>query len=138
MFKFIPIFVVICFFHTRARNDRYITVLKPDDRSYAGYFSFCGGTLGLNTGLKLVIKSAPIYKDLQLLQETKFSKNIIKKQTFTATTGLNSQPHENVSEFYIMEPLILAKTSPNQKPLSLLVRVRVYNEHLYQFFILKL
>ena len=27
---------------------------------------------------------------------------------------LNSEPHENISEFYIMEPLILAKTSPNQ------------------------
>jgi hypothetical protein len=43
-----------------------------------------------------------------------FKEHCKKKQTFTAMAGLNSQPHENVSEFYIMEPVILANTSPNQ------------------------
>jgi hypothetical protein len=32
-----------------------------------------GGILGLNTELTFVISSAHMYKDLQLLQETKFS-----------------------------------------------------------------
>jgi hypothetical protein len=45
------------------------SVLKPDDRSHF----LLGGTLGLNTELTFEIRSAHIYKDIQLLQETKFS-----------------------------------------------------------------
>jgi len=69
VFKFIPIFVVLCFYHTRARNYQPFSNLMMAHTQVIRLcvcVCVCGGTLGLNTELKCVIRSASIYKDIQL------------------------------------------------------------------------
>jgi hypothetical protein len=115
VFKFIPIFVVLCFYHTRARNYQPFSNLMM---AHTQVIRLCVCVCvwwhtRTQYRTKMCNKECLYLQRYSIILGKKVFVEHCKKQTFTATTGLNSQTHENVSEFYIMEPLILAKTSPN-------------------------